>query len=137
MRKLIPALAIVALASFVSFSPASAARLDSAQCRPLSSDNAGDCCAAANWKKLVRSADRAICLNIRRGEPLSKALSASVNAAQPPATPPGGTNNPPADPPGTTAKGINNGFGNGDQDAPGSSKPHNNAENDSDSRTSP
>jgi hypothetical protein len=41
-----------------------------------------------------------------------------------------GPQDPPVDPPSNNQDHPNNGFGNGDQDAPGDSGPHNNAEND-------
>jgi hypothetical protein len=124
MRKLIFALALSGVS--LGFSGmASADRIDAASCRPLTSDNMRACCSAANWKSLVRTSDRGICLGRQ-----SLAVSPPAAVGTPPGstTPPDDTN-PPENPPGTADKGVNNGFGNGDQTAPGNSLPHNTAEN--------
>jgi hypothetical protein len=131
---------------------ASAESLNRADCRPITAENAKACCAAANWKTLILPQDEDFCLARRQNEPLAS-LTPDVNTLEPgtpPAgitNPPGDTNNPPGDtnnppddtnnPPDTADNGINNGFGNGDQVAPGNSELTNNAENDVDGRDYP
>ena len=131
MRKLILAVALSCVtAGFCG--TASAARLDPAECRPLTQDNAQACCAAANWKHLVLSSEQELCHNLRPGKPLAAALPTNVPGTPPETNPPSNTN-----PLGTPEKGINNGFGNGDQNPPGNSGPNNNAENDVGGRANP
>ena len=120
MRKLIFLSLLSCVISGFSGS-ASADRLDPASCRPLTSKNVMACCSAASWKSLVRTSDQDICL-ARVDQPFA---APNVNTPAPGA-PPDDTNNPPD----TGQKGRNNGFGNGDQDAPGNSLTNNNAEND-------
>ena len=117
---------------------ASAETLNSADCRPITAENAKACCAAANWKTLILPQDEDFCRARRQNQPLAS-LAPDINTLEP-GTPPAETTNPPADtnnppddinnPPDTADNGINNGFGNGDQVAPGNSEPTNNAEND-------
>lgn len=130
MRKLMPALILscVSLAFCGTVSTVSAAGLDRAECRPLTSENARACCAAVNWKHLVVTNDQELCRSLRRGQPLAASLA--VGTPESP-NPPLGTNPPPGNnpPSGTLDQGQNNGFGNGDQTAPGDSQPNNNAEN--------
>jgi hypothetical protein len=93
-------------------------------CQPLTSANSGACCAAKNWRQLVRPQDIGQC---RRP---SQTLSSPRSLGSPPGT------NDDSPPPGTV-RGRNNGFGNGNQDPPGKSGPHNNAENAHPSRSNP
>jgi hypothetical protein len=120
MRRLAFFLAISCVTWGMS-SAASAETLTASDCRPLSSSNADACCAAANWQKLVRPQDASICK--RRTQTLTSSPPAAVGSPPDTTTPPGTTN-----PPGTDT-GFNNGFGNGNQSAPGGSLPNNNAEN--------
>ena len=121
MSKTIFAIALVS-ATFGLSQLAPAKALTNADCRPLTQENARACCAAANWKALIRSGDEALCKKPEFSAPL---------AATPPAT---ATTETPETPPGTEpstvqAAGNNNGHGNLDQNAPGNSEANNNAEN--------
>jgi hypothetical protein len=132
MRKLGFTIALSCAAAGFSWM-AAAESLKASDCRPLTGKNAAVCCAAANWNTVVRSVDQDICRKQRLGQPLG-AMGESGTPANPPGTP-----NPPdtSSPPETADKGINNGFGNGDQDAPGNSLGNNNAENDAGGRGNP
>ena len=119
MSKIPFALALVSATFGLSLlAPANA--LTKADCRPLTADNARECCAAPNWKALITSRDEVICKKPEFSTPLAATLPAT---ATPPETPAPGT-----EPPEQTA-GFNNGHGNLDQNAPGNSEPSNNAEN--------
>jgi hypothetical protein len=123
MSKFTFAIALVGATFGLSFlTPANA--LTKADCRPLTADNARECCAAPNWKALITSRDEVICKRPELAPPL--ALTTPPTAT-PPETPPPGTE-PPTEPPEQTV-GINNGHGNLDQNAPGNSLTNNNAEN--------
>jgi hypothetical protein len=130
MRKLIPLL-LFSCVSLGYFDMASAARLEPADCRPLTGDNARACCTAPNWKKLILSSDAELCRTYSTQTLSTQTLTSPATAL---GTPPSGS---PENPPGTPEHGVNNGFGNGDQTPPGSSGPNNNAENDVGGRVSP
>jgi hypothetical protein len=91
----------------------------------LTSANAGACCAAKNWQKLVRPQDVGLCHRPSRTLSAPSALG----------SPPGNTDNANNPPPGVD--GFNNGFGNGNQNPPGNSEFNNNAENATPQRNNP
>ena len=127
MRKLTLALLLSCIG--LGFSGmASAESLKASDCRPLTKANAEACCAAANLRNVIRPQDEVLC----RVETITQPVASPPTAL---GTPPGAPN--PNNPPDTADKGINNGFGNGDQDAPGNSLANNNAENDVGGRSNP
>ena len=131
MRKLIFASALCCVS--LGFSGmASAESLKLSDCRPLTSANAKACCAAPNLRTVLEG--EALCQAQRTQTLVSPPTALGTPPGIP--SPPGDTGNPPGTP-GTADKGINNGFGNGDQNAPGNSGPNNNAENDVGGRSNP
>ena len=131
MRKLTLVLALSCV-SWGFSGMASAESLKASDCRPLTRANAQACCAALSLRNVLRPQDQELC-RIRPTNPLAAAPSTNVAGAPGSPSPPDDTNNPPD----TPVSGFNNGFGNGDQNAPGNSGPNNNAENATPGRNSP
>jgi hypothetical protein len=127
MRKL-PLVLALSCVSWGFAGMASAESLKASDCRPLTSANAEACCSAANLRALLSPQDEALC-PARPTQTVVSPAPATALGSPPDTTPPDDTN-----PPG--ALGVNNGFGNGDETAPGSSGPNNNAENATPSRGS-
>jgi hypothetical protein len=96
----------------------------------LTAANAEACC-AANLRSTLRPQDQALC----RSQLNRPVASPPAALGSPPGTK---TTDDPNNPstPGVT-DGQNNGFGNGDQNAPGGSLPNNNAENAHPNRADP
>jgi hypothetical protein len=116
MSKFTFAIALVGATFGLSFlTPANA--LTKADCRPLTADNALACCAAPNWKALIRSGDRAICKRPELSAPLANTTLEVTEDDD------DGANLV------DETIGINNGHGNLNQNAPGNSLNNNNAEN--------
>jgi hypothetical protein len=125
MRKL-PLVLALSCVSWGFPGMASAESLRASDCRPLTSANAEVCCSAANLRALLSPQDEALC----RTRPTQTLATPSVASPSTALGSPPDTTSPPA------ALGVNNGFGNGDETAPGNSEPNNNAENASPTRGS-